>query len=339
MLFAFKNVIRRRWPRIPVDKIAGPWAGDISKNVYLLNKSLDEVLPIVRRTPGNAIYFFDPLRSVEWSAVEQVASNRIKRFYETRTEFIIFSFTSDWFLGRDDFSPLPNHQNQKVWTEGEKQTVDQADALFGDTAWRNQLLCKESASLREKILITLYKKKLRKWFRYILPLPFNPKKDQLFHLIICSNYEAGVRLNRQFYSNLTDNPSYSPNNKKAFEFFKRLHPELFKGLIGKQRPLSWKVLWKIIVQHEDGVCDKRCRDLSELDSSDISIQRSLEWLCAIGYLDLSTSTDHWGENIPQYVLNWGALKEKLGITQPIDFQPISHERIYERIASLKEEQF
>lgn len=333
-----KKVIRRRWPEIPVERIEGPWVGNISKNVYLLNRSLDEVLPTVRKIRGNAVYFFDPLRSVEWSAVDKVASNRIRNFYQTGTEFIIFSFTSDWFLGRDNFSPLPNHQNEKKWSDGEKQTVDQADAFLGDTEWRNLLLCNESVIWKEKTLIEIYKNRLRKWFRYILPLPFNPKKYQLFHLVICSNYEAGVRMNRQFYSSITDNPLYSPDSKQAFKIFKGLYPELFKGLSGNRRPLPWKVLWKIIVQHEDGVCDKKCRDLNELDNNINNIQNSLDWLCVQGYLDSSSSSDHWGEHIPQYVLNWNTVKEKLGVTQPIEFLPVSREQVYEKMAILKEKQ-
>jgi len=324
-----KNVIKRRWPHIPADRIEGHGAGNISKNVYLLNKTLDEALPIVRRIPGNAIYFFDPLRSVEWSTVEKMASNRIRNFYQTGTEFIIFSFTSDWFLGRDNFSPLPNHQNEKKWSDGEKQTVDQADAFFGDTEWRTLLLCDESVTWKEKTLIELYKTRLRKWFRYILPLPFNPKDNQLFQLIICSNYEAGVRMNRQFYSCLTDNPAYSPDSRKAFQIFKGLYPELFIGLSGNKRPLSWKVLWKIIVQHEDGVCDKKCRDLIELDNDINKIQESLDWLCSHGYLDSSPSSYHWAEHILQYVLNWNTVKDKLGVTQPLEFRPVSQEQIHE----------
>lgn len=331
-----KNVIKRRWPQIPVERIEGPWAGNISKKVYLLNKTLDGALPIVGKIPGNAIYFFDPLRNVEWIAVEKVASNRIRSFYQTGTEFIIFSFTSDWFLGRDNFPPLPNHQNEEKWSDNEKRTIDQADALFGDTEWRKSLLCDESVTWKEKKLIDIYKTRLRKWFRYILPLPFNPKKDQVFHLIICSNYEAGVKMNRQFYSSITDNPMYSPDSKQAFKIFKGLYPELFKGLPGNKRPLPWKVLWKIIVHHEDGVCDKKCRDFHELDEDINKIQDSLDWLCAHGYLELSSLSDHWGEHIHQYVLNWNTVKEKLVVPQPLEFRPVSQEQVYEKMAILRE---
>ena len=111
-----KNVVKRRWSQIPAERIEGPWAGSISNNVHLLNQTLDEALAKVSQIRGNVIYFFDPLRSVEWTAVEKVASSRIRSFYQTATEFIIFLFTSDWFLGRDGFSPLPNHQDEEEWS-------------------------------------------------------------------------------------------------------------------------------------------------------------------------------------------------------------------------------
>jgi len=319
-----RNVMKRRWPGL-----------QLGRNVYLLNKNLDEVLPTVRRIQGNAIYFFDPLRNVEWDAVEKVASNRIRNFYQTGTEFIIFSFTSDWFLGRDDFAPLPSHQDDKKWSDSEKQTIGQADVFFGDIGWRKLLLNKETLEWKEQTLIELYKTKFRKWFRYILPLPFNPKKEQLFHLIICSNYEAGVRMNRQFYSSITDNPMYSPDSKQAFGTFKKLYPEIFRGLSGNRRPLQWKMLWKIIVQHEDGVCDKKCRDLNELDKNIINIQNALDWLCVKGYLVPISSLGPWSEKIQQYKLNWKKVKESLLVNQPVEFRPVSQEKLYEKMALLK----
>jgi three-Cys-motif partner protein len=333
-----KNVIKRRWPQIQVDRIKGPWAGDIFNDVHLLNQTLDEALPKVTQVPGNVVYFFDPLRSVEWRAVEKVARSRIKSFYQTGTEFIIFVFTSDWFLGRDDFAPLPNHQVEDKWSKDEKQSIAEADAFFGDTSWRDSLLCNRPVLKKEKTLVNMYKTRLRKWFRYILPLPFNPKRSQLFHLVICSNYEAGVRMNREFYSSITKNPVYSPDSKKAFDIFKRRYPQMFEGISGNKRPLPWKVLWKVIRQHEDGVCDRKCRDLNELNNDINKIQESLDWLSLQGYLEPSPSSDHWAEHNPQYVLNWNTVKTKLGVIQPKEFQPISQEQMLEKLPILKGEE-
>lgn len=331
------NVIKRRWPIIPVDKIEGPWVGNISNNVYLLKKTLDQALLSVINIPCNAIYFFDPLRSVEWAAIEKVASNRIRSFYQTGTEFIIFSFTSDWFIGRDNFSPFPNHQNEKEWTDGEMNTINQADSLFGDRRWRQYLLNNNPIQWKEKQFIELYKARLRKWFRYILPLPFTPKKNQLFHLIICSNYEAGVRMNRNFYSSITGNPPYSPDNRQIYQLFKALYPELFVQLSGNRRPLHWKLLWHIITQHEDGICDNQCKDFIEQDNNINSIQHCLDWLTNNSYLDLHSVSNYWNEPISQYSLNWQTIKAKLDLDPPHEFQPVSQKQLYNNLALIKEQ--
>jgi three-Cys-motif partner protein len=102
-----KNVIRRRWPNISIKETDGPISSNTS-NIYLLNMTLDDALEKIGELElGNAIFFFDPLRSVEFATIDKVASKRMTTFYKTGTEFIIFIFTSDWFLGRDEFAPLP----------------------------------------------------------------------------------------------------------------------------------------------------------------------------------------------------------------------------------------
>jgi hypothetical protein len=90
------------------------------------------------------------------------------------------------------------------------------------------------------MLITLYKYRLLKWFRYTLVLPFQPKKGQTYHIILCSNYEAGVRATRNFYCSKTSNARYSPDNRSAYEQFKNLHPELFINIRGNARARSGK---------------------------------------------------------------------------------------------------
>jgi len=322
-----KKVIRRRWPQIPADRIQGPWAGNISKNVYLINKTLDEAIPVVRNLSGNSIYFFDPLRSVEWSVIEKVAHSRIKTFYQTGTEFIIFIFTSDWFLGRDEFVPLPTSHVEEKWTIGECRTVNEADELFGDLEWRQQLLTNESVKIREDALINRYKERLRKWFRYILPLPFNPKSQQLFHLIFCSNYEAGVHVTKRFYSDITNNQQFSPDNGTAFQRFKSKHPEVFTGITGRNRPLEWRVLWKIIVQHEDGLCDCLCSDLTELEGDAERIEDSLQWLLKKKYLKRHSVDHTWTPSFQQYILDWETVKASLDIDRPPVFEAISPDQI------------
>lgn len=319
-----KRVIRRRWPSIPVSEAEGPVESN-SSNVYLLNMTLDDALETNEDLElGNAVYFFDPLRSVEYTTIDKVAEKRMKYFYQIRTEFFIFVFTSDWFLGRDDFARLPCTLKEDKWTELEKKTVSDADALFGNKDWREHILNENPIKDRERTLIELYKNRLHKWFRYVLPLPFNPKEDQIFHLILCSNYEAGVRMTRNFYALKTGNPKYSPDNDAAFRRFQRLHPEIFIGLSGRRRPLKWRILWKIITQHEEGMCDCLCPDLMKIEPD---TQVLLTWLEEKRYLNPVSIENAWNYPIKQYKLNWKFIKEKLGVNPPPPLKPLSSEEI------------
>ena len=334
-----KRVIKRRWPSVSIGEAEGPIASN-SSNIYLLNVSLDEALKVIENLElGNTIYFFDPLRSVEWTTVEKVADKRMKSFYQTGTEFLIFLFTSDWFLGRDDLAPLPSTIDESTWTEEEKRTVSEADALFGNEEWRNHILNKNPIKDKEQVLVELYKNKLYKWFRYVLPLPFNPKSNQLFHLILCSNYEAGIRMTRDEYTKRTGNPKYSPNNVKALERFKNLHPEIFRGLRGKTRPLEWKILWKIITQHEDGRCDCMCRDLCDIADNLVKAQRMLEWLEDKRYLETISTEIAWkiGDIIKLYKLDWKIVTNNLGIEAPSPLTPLSPEQASRRMMPEPEE--
>jgi len=320
-----KNVIRRRWPNICIDEAEGPISSN-SSNIYLFNMTLDDALEAIENLDlGNALYFFDPLRSVEYTAIEKVASKRMKTFYKTGTEFFIFLFTSDWFLGRKDFAPLPCTPEESTWTKEEIETVLEADALFGNKEWRSHVLNDNPIEEKEKILVELYKDRLHKWFRYVLPLPFNPKKDQIFHLILCSNYEDGVRMTKDHYASITGNPKYSPNNSDAFRRFKRLHPEIFRGLGGRRRPLQWRFLWRIITHHEEGICDSMCRDLINIETNFKRRQKLLEWLENKGYLNPVSIENAWGSPIKQYKLNWRVVKEKTGVDPPPPLRPVSPE--------------
>lgn len=322
-----KNVIHRRWPSIPIEQTEGPINSNTS-NVYLLNVTLDDALERIKEIElGNSLYFFDPLRSVEFFTIEKVASERIETFYQSRTEFIIFIFTSDWFLGRDEFAPLPTTPKENAWSGEEKETVLQADSLFGNIGWRSQILKNIPIKNRERTLIELYKMRLHKWFRYVLPLPFNPKRNQIFHLILCSNFETGVRATRNFYAMKTGNPRYRPNNTLAFRRFRKLHPEIFRGLKGVMRPLQWRILWKIITQHEGGICDCMCSDLIEIEPHPGDCQHLLEWLEEKGYLLPFDIENAWDFSIKQYKLNWAVIKEKLDVDPPLPLLPLSPEEI------------
>lgn len=280
-----KKVISRRWSNVDIGLAEGPIHSN-SSNIYLFNLELEKALSNIERIElGNALFFFDPLRSVEYQTMEKVARRRIKTYYKTGTEFIIFLFTSDWFLGRDDFAGLPTTIDENSWSNDEKRTVLEADALFGNTEWRAQILNKNPVYERENRLVEIYRKRLHKWFRYVLPMPFNPKKNQIFHLILCSNYEAGVKATRNFYCDETGNPRYSPNMNQAYNEFRKIHPEIHTGLDRRRRPQQWHFLRRTIVDHEEGICDYMCSDFVEVESSPDKRQSLLDWLEVNEYLE------------------------------------------------------
>lgn len=318
-----RNVIRRRWSTIDIDMTEGPPHLN-SSNIYLLNKDLDSALSDTERMRlGNTLFFFDPLRSVEFETIEKVAGRRLDTYYKTGTEFIIFVFTSDWFLGRDDFACLPTTVDKSAWSTDENETVSEADALFGNTEWCSQILNSDPIYERENRLIELYKNRLHKWFRYVLPLPFNPKSNQVFHLILCSNFDTGVRATRNFYSEKTGNPRYSPDNREAFNKFRESHPEVFIGLSRGRRPLQWRILWKTITDHEEGICDCMCGDFEEVEGSPESRQLLLEWLEDNGHLKEFDNDNAWELPVKQYRLNWAIIKKELGVDPPPPLKPLS----------------
>jgi three-Cys-motif partner protein len=316
-----KRVMARRWGNVGFTE--GPARYNPS-NIYLLNSELDNALNFIDNIKlGNALFFFDPLRSVKYQAIENVARKRITEYYKVGTEFIIFIFTSDWFLGRDEFVGLPSKIDESTWSVEQSRTVAEADGLFGDTGWREHILTNAPVYEREERLIELYRDRLHKWFRYILPMPFNPKKSQIFHLILCSNFETGVRATRKFYCGTTGNPVYAPDNKRAFNEFKKHHAEAFQGLLRNRRPIQWLMLWRIITDHEEGICDYLCRDFEDIEKDGTTRQAALEWLENKGYLTRQNYTNAWQLSVQQYRLNWATIKDDLGINPPIPFEPLS----------------
>ena len=322
-----KNVIERRWGGFNIRMAEGSQRSN-SSNIYLLNKTLDDALTDIGKIRiRNSLFFFDPLRSVEYETIEKVARKRINTFYKIGTEFIIFVFTSDWFLGRDEFASLPCSTNQSSWSSDEDDTVLEADALFGDIKWRGRILNDAPIQQREKEFIELYKTRLHKWFRYVLPLPFNPKADQVFHLILCSNFDTGVRATRSFYSGKTGNPKYSPDNKASFDKFRKFHPEIFVGLRGVRKPAQWRILWRTIVNHEEGLCDSMCSDFEKIEPVSEKRQGLLEWLEKNGYLSQLDIDNAWKLPVQQYKLNWPIIRKRLGVDPPLSLEPLSSKEI------------
>jgi three-Cys-motif partner protein len=319
-----KSVIGRRWPSICINE--NP---TIDSKVYLFNADLDAGLSAIQNLPlRNSIFFFDPLRSVPWSAIEKVAMKRLSRaMYPTGTEFLVFLFTSDWFRGRDDFAPLPKNSSERRWKAEEADSVRQGDMLFGNRDWRRMILVDTTTEIREQLFVDAYKKRLQRWFRYVLPLPFQPKPGQLFHLILCSNFEVGVRMTRDHYAILTGNVRYAPDNDKAYAQFAHLHPETLQHLTTmKQRPVEWRVLWSIIKQNEDGRCDNGCPDLLKIQPA-MFLQQTLDWLATKGYLKPFVQEIPWKteDSAKSYELNWDAVKSQLGIEPPAVLVPMTAE--------------
>jgi three-Cys-motif partner protein len=321
-----KNVIRRRWATIDINVAEGPLYRNRS-NIYLMNLELEEAIGTISQVDlGNSLFFFDPLRSVPFEAIEKVARSRIKTYFQTGTEFILFVFTSDWFLGRGDFAALPKTTNEENWSDAELNTVEEADALFGHEVWRSRILCEKQIHEKEIDFIDLYKTCLHKWFRYVLPMPFNPKGRQIFHLILCSNFEAGVHATKGFFCERTDNPEYKPDNNSAYRNFRNKHSETYTGLRGNQRPKQWLMLWRTITGHEEGYCDYLCRDFEKIEPDEQQREGWLRWLASKGYLIPSVNDNPWNMAITQYQVNWDIVRAELGIEPPNPLEPLSLRR-------------
>ena len=322
-----KRIIGRRWRDVPIIEASGPIQLNTS-GVYLLNLNLESALDAIQPIRlGNSIFFFDPLLHIEWETIDRVARQRIPSFYGTGTEFIIFVFTSDWFTGRrygsgDDLAPLPISADEGVWTRGQLDAIEAADGLFGDPEWRSTVLVNQPQQAREGVFIEEYRKRLMKWFRWVLPLPFIPKQGQLYHLIFCSNYEAGIRVTRDLYSKYTRNPPYNPDHVSAYGKFRRLHPKLVVGLTGNQRPVAWKVLWHVIRQCESGICDEWCTLVRAKGEPD-EIAAAFSWLREKGFLNFLVGVPTaWPGVAERYQLNWEKVREELNVSPPAKLRPI-----------------
>jgi len=328
--YHLKRVIKRRWPQVDIKKSEG----DLEKNdsnIYLIHAGTEKALEVLDKieNQGNSIYFFDPLLNVEWNTLERVARKRIKSYHQTGTEFILFLFTSDWFTGRedyaggDDFSALPRTEKENEWNEAERRTVEMGDSLFGHKVWRNFLLTEESLEIKKQLMVELYRISLFRWFRYVLPLPFEPKEGQLYHIFICSNYEAGISITKGFYQAGTPNPKYAPNNPKAYKNFKRRHPDVCRHVKHPRKPIEWKILWKIIKNHEFGMCDPLCRDFITEESDLQNRINALDWLEKQGYLKkLNSLNPYWEEHYQKYRLDWDVVTNNLKIDRPPRLIPL-----------------
>ena len=133
-------------------------------------------------------------------------------------------------------------------------------------------------------------------------------------------------MTKDAYAKKTGNPKYSPDVNQAFEKFKVHHPETLRRLTGRKRkPSEWKVLWRIIKQHEDGICDSYCEDLKTVENP-YKLRRILSWLLAKNYLNVFNVDNAWGWSVTRYKLNWTTVTSNLGILPPAELKPISPEQ-------------
>jgi len=320
-----KSVIGRKWAGLDITKAEGPASAN-DTGVFLLSSSLDDAIDTIEGIPlGNSLFFFDPLLYVPWGEIERVARKRIKAYYLPRTEFIVFLFTSDWFVGRPKLgvAPLPRRIEASAWDKNEQESVSKMDNLFGMKSWREEILTNESDKQRGDKLVAAYRRRLHKWFRYVVPMPFKPRDGQLYHLFMCSNYELGITLTKRFYSEYTRNDIYSPDNTAAFARFKAAHPNFTKLYSGNHRPLAWKMLWAVIRNHEEGLCDIRCDDFRGFEENWQVRLAALQTLQVFGYLTKEEPlTDAWPDTVPLYRLDWDVVQKYLGIRPPKPLSPL-----------------
>ncbi len=318
-----KNVIKRRWPQIKLEEALMEGALE-TLGTTVMKKYLREALDRISRfNLGNSIFFFDPLLYVPYSDIKRVADNRIRTFYQKGTEFIIFVFTSDWFLGRESIALLPLPDYVPNESERSMETILKLDDLFGDQNWRTKILRSTNNQTKIDNFISEYKVRLHRWFRYVLALPFEPKEGQLYHLFFTSNYEDGIDISRRFYQNATNNHGFNISNSRAYQIFRAAHPELLHNLTNREKPPEWKVLWKIIKSHEEGLCDMFSTDLMSVAGSSANLNKILEWLRNAGYLKIYKDINtNWTNSPNIYELDWQYLKKVLEIDPPPRLTPL-----------------
>lgn len=312
-----QNVIKKNWSNL---KYSSSNKTD-NDDVFIFNNTQNALNFLTTIDLGLSLFFFDQLLYTSWEQLNFIAQESIKKYYQTGTEFIVFLFTSDWFQGRDDLVPLPTDTDKKDWSSEEHETVRKTNDLFGHKNWQDSLLNSKNIIEKIQIMVSLYRIRLHAWFRYVLPLPFEPKTDQTFHLFMCSNYEQGINLPKGFFIGRTNNSNYSPNNKVAYQNFTHFHPE--KIIKGSARSDEWKILWDIIKNHDEGLCDELSTNLQTLQHTQ-SLKQSLEWLSSNGYIKkIAQMTDKWTDLPVSYRLNWDILEEKLKISRPQELMPLS----------------
>ncbi len=137
-------------------------------------------------------------------------------------------------------------------------------------------------------------------------------------------------MTKDAYSAITCNPKYTPSNQEALAKFKSLHPGLFANIPGNRRPVEWKILWKIIKQHEESLCDFQCNDLVKEEPDAKARIEALHWLLKKGYLKVVHIEDAWKHKRQRYAVKWSTVKAKIGVDMPPKLRPISPQQLKSR---------
>ncbi len=318
-----KNVLRRRFPMASILE-EGIDVNEIEQECVLIRKNVDEAIETITQMNirGRCIYFFDPLLSTDMNPLRKIYDTYIGTPFSSGVEFLIFFFTSDWILGREDFNQLPITFNSKEWTSNEKETVNKLEDVYGDENWYKQILNSKTNEERMNLLIKEYQKRLFEMFRFVVPMPFAPKIDQLYHLIFCSNYREGAGIISRFYSRSTGN-QWNPNNRLIYNRFKSIFRDRLNFPGGNRRPTEWKLLWNFIKYYQYGKFDSLSSDVQEISSNDI--EKSFNWLEKENLIKISSITSYKGEEISRYELNWTTINAILNMQKPDDFRQLRNE--------------
>ncbi len=284
------------------------------------------------------LFLFDPLLAPEYRIIEGVARHRIRVPFQIRTEFLLFFFTSDWVSGRTGFAPLPRFADEANWTEEEEETAKQADAVFGDRTWLTITSSGLDDGHIQNALLDAYVQKMMKWFRFVMPVPFQPKTEQIYHLLCCSNYDVGINAIKSNWAHLVSmhkgmlvQSGVTTHANSIFPNFRELHPDLIRSLpAGKRRPIEWRILWKIAKSFVDGTADSRDRSLLEITEIQTELDSFLSWLANENYLEIITDIP-WAwegyEEVPRYRAAYDVLSDMLGLAPPILMEPLTSDAL------------
>lgn len=315
------RVISRRWPKAVLTQRDGKsiLSNDGGARRF---KSVKDFLNDTQDGAdlGISLFYFDPLLAVEWSLLDTVANARITSPYKIGTEFLIFFFTSDWLAGRKDpfFHPLPKSKNESSWSDSERYSAEIADKTFGNRKWLDVSTSSKKKSDMEKNLVKLYKRRLRKWFRFVVPLPFEPKRSQTYHVFCCSNYDVGISVIRSIYTKYMQPFGLEADNAATYKEFQKRHPSFCKSYTGSRKPPEWKVLWHVMRNCTDGLCDLLCETLHEKAESVVDLKKVFRTLVGLKYLkEVKVQDWPWkAPKFPIYQIDWNTVKSKLGVKKP-----------------------